>query len=940
MTIVSSALFSILCGAAVPAQGALTETPVPSSAYAYRARDMGALRAGFAHPPRAVGPWVYWIIIDNVMSKEEITREVEELATAGIAGAELRFLTFNGWGGPRPEGMDAATLHRIGHRKVEFLSDEFVDLLEHACAEAKRSGLQLAINMGMGWPPGGPWITDRHRSRHLKWEERVVTGPAILEEKGLPADSMILVWRLRQEEEEKTVVPGSFQSLTGGIRDGQLRWDVPAGRWLVGFFRSTPGGNCDKGDGPEADPGSREAVLFHLNHLFSRLDPKLRKYYGTTLIDVASDSWEYGRRPDRYWSPAILDAFPKVAGYDLREKMHALLGYGPDSARVLEDLEKVERRLVHDSFFVTATQFLHERGLGHRPQVYGRGLDRDLLEVYAAADTPEIEQGVVLPEAPWSAHTTGRPVVSAESFTFLSQVAGPVKWPHGGEWETSPALLRWHANRFFAEGINRIQMHAFSYSPPGVPLPGWRIYAETHLNRNVPWWPYMPGVTAWMARNQWVLQAGIPMADVLVYPVRSNPADGPYGKMGDRQPVSAANAVDAANEFTLPEVNSAKPAPCTFSNLCLLEDVKTESEAGRILQWLEHGVTVICCASLPAQWSGLRSPATARMRDQFEAARSRGRIVDARIAGWRKALDDVRSVRWTPETAKLVFQHRRVKGGDIYLLVNEGEMFRGEVSFPHEGRAVEHWDADTGEICPAAQFREDGGRTRLTLSLDHFASTLVSFTAGPSAAHVVQADGGRFRYEPDHRLYGCFDQAGRYEIRLNDGSSRTIETRLPSLIAVDGPWTLSVDGLHAVSPQSPCDRKLDRLVSWRELPELKHYAGTASYITEFDLASEWLAADTGLLLELGQVYEMADVWLNGCNVGVSWYPPFALDITGHARAGKNVLRIDVPNVLKNHLGQDDGYSRPSGMLGPVSIRPYGRTVLGARSAPPPPAERK
>jgi hypothetical protein len=33
----------------------------------------------------------------------------------------------------------------------------------------------------------------------------------------------------------------------------------------------------------------------------------------------------------------------------------------------------------------------------------------------------------------------------------------------------------------------------------------------------------------------------------------------------------------------------------------------------------------------------------------------------------------VRSVRWTPEAAKLVFQHRRVKDGDIYLLTDEAE---------------------------------------------------------------------------------------------------------------------------------------------------------------------------------------------------------------------------------------------------------------------------
>ena len=61
--------------------------------------DIASLRQGFAAPPREAGPWVFWIFFDNVMSKEEITRELEEMAAAGIAGAELRFLSMHGFSG-------------------------------------------------------------------------------------------------------------------------------------------------------------------------------------------------------------------------------------------------------------------------------------------------------------------------------------------------------------------------------------------------------------------------------------------------------------------------------------------------------------------------------------------------------------------------------------------------------------------------------------------------------------------------------------------------------------------------------------------------------------------------------------------------------------------------------------------------------------------------
>jgi len=341
-------------GDALPLPDAIRAEPGLPPIYDYRATDLETLRRGFANPPREVGPWVYWFWWNNVVSREEIARELEEMAAAGLAGAELRVVTFHGWGGPPLEGMDDANLERLGQRRV---------------------------------------------------------------------------------------------------------------------------------------------------------------------------------------------------GYDLRERFHALLGYGPEAERVRHDLETVEQQLIHENFFATVTGFLHERGLRHRPQAYGRGLARDLLHAYVLADTPEIEPTLVLPEAVWAARTTGKPVVSAEAFTFLglyqSLGRSPVRMSNG-LWEATPAALRLAANHFYGEGINRIQMHGFGYSPPGLPLPGWRMYAEVHFNRNVPWWPFIKPLIIWMARQQWLLQAGSPVADTLVYPVIPNPPDGPFFQMGDRQPISAGNAIDAA----------------------------------------------------------------------------------------------------------------------------------------------------------------------------------------------------------------------------------------------------------------------------------------------------------------------------------------------------------------------------------------------------------
>ncbi|MBM3861985.1 MAG: hypothetical protein FJ395_20365 [Verrucomicrobia bacterium] len=844
--------------------------PASPDIFAYRAQDLASLRAGFREPPREAAPWVFWFWWDSVLSRGEIARELEELAAAGFGGAEIRVVTFRGWGRKSLAGMDAANLERIGQRKYTYLSDEWLEMMEFTCAKAQQLGLRLAINLGQGWPPGGPWITPAHRTKHLSWKSQEIDGPTTFSAEELPANGMVLAWQLA----EKTTVTNSFRDLTGLIRRGSLRWDVPGGRWLVGIFSVTPGGLCDKGDGPEVDPASREAVLFHLNHMFSRLDLKLRRYYGSTLVDVASDSWEYERHRGggRYWSPAILDAFPRHHGYDLRQRMHALLGYGPEIERVRHDLEAVEQRLVQENFFNTVGPFLRERGLGHRPQVYGRGLSRDLLAAYTLADTPEVEQGFCLPEGPWAARTTGKPVASAEAFTFLSRKdkLGLLRRPHGA-WETTPALLRWSANHFYGEGVNRIQMHSFSYCPPGLPLPGWRMYAEIHLNRNVPWWPFIKPLNTWLARQQWLLQAGRPVADALVYPVNSNSEDGPFFAMGDRQPVSAANAIDGANEATLARV----PQACAegryeVNTVCLLRELRTGEEAQRISALVNTGAKLVCCSPAPTNWPALRDCT----------------VVDARAEGWKAALVAIRSVRWSPAAAQLVFQHRRIRDGDIYFLVNYGDDFCGEVSFPHPGQRAESWNSDTGRTTPVARYAERDGRVHIPLTLGHFESAFFVFC----------------RQEPPVRVGDTDDSIPP-----------------PAPIAVTGPWRLSVRDGQPVSPQAPLTLQLDRLVSWRTLSELKHYAGRATYETDLVVPKEFLRSGYALFLELGEVYEVARITINGRDAGIAWVPPFRVEVTGFLKPGRNTLRVELANLLKNHLSPNN-YDRPSGLLGPVRLR--------------------
>ncbi len=940
--------------AAAPLLAALLLTvPLPaaerdfSTAVAYRANDIASLRSGFAEPPRQAGPWVYWIWFDNVVSREEISREVCELAAAGIAGAELRFLVTEGFPSFDAPWFNPDGWKKLGHQKLEYLSADFVDMLAHTCSEARRNGLRLAINLGMGWPPGGPWITDRYRAKHLQAQSRIVEGPRSLagDELSVAADAMVYAWRLESSENGDQVVCDSFCDLSDRVGpQSHLQWDVPAGRWLIGVFHYTLGGICDKGNGPEADPGSREAMLFHLDHIFSRLEPRLSEYFGTTLTEVTTDSWEYTRSSTgRYWSPALFDVYASVNGEELKPRMHALLGYGPRCEEILGGVDAAQREVVDRNFYQTVTDYLHERGLRHRPQVRGRGLSRDFFQAYARADIPEVEEEVCLPEAIWAAHRFGKPVISAEAFTFISG-HGSNLLPDGDrqqhsvledparKWETNPALLRYHANAHFAHGINRIQMHSYSYSPPGLPPPGWRMYAEVHLNGSVPWWPYLPRLSSWLARNQYVLQSGRPVADVLVYPVRSNPPDGPFNQAQD-QPVSAINAIDAVSRGgLLARAPYDEQAVGEFQNVLLRDSIQDPEEAEYLLGRVERGAVILCNKSLPREWTTLAdncdSPLQAqRLQDRLQQAEMTGKIVDVRSEAWSSALANARSVRWVPAAAQLSFQHRRVRGAEVYFLLNWGDDFAGWVSFPHAQYTPELWDADTGTTLPATAYRVVEKQIEVSLTLRHLQSLIVVFTEGQSRLHVVSCDRGVGSYANDGMLYAVVRDEQPHQVVLSDGLVKDLQVDLPPPVILHQNWTISTDPTRGVGISRPVEVALDSLVSWQAVPSLQFFSGVATYATTFDVPETMIGDDLGLTLDLGEVYELADVWVNDKHVGTSWYAPYHIDVTRAVQAGGNTIRIDVPNILKNHL-QRENVVRPSGLLGPVQIRSYARCELG------------
>ena len=113
-----------------------------------------------------------------------------------------------------------------------------------------------------------------------------------------------------------------------------------------------------------------------------------------------------------------------------------------------------------------------------------------------------------------------------------------------------------------------------------------------------------------------------------------------------------------------------------------------------------------------------------------------------------------------------------------------------------------------------------------------------------------------------------------------------------SSMHIDGSWRVTFpEGWGA-----PAEAHFSRLMSWTESGNhgIRYFSGTACYHKTISSVEEAYIGHSRIALSLGEVYDVAEVYLNGKSAGILWKPPYTLDITALMRAGENDLKIAVP----------------------------------------------
>jgi hypothetical protein len=711
--------------------------------------------------------------------------------------------------------------------------------------------------------------------------------------------------------------------LTSKMRaDGTLDWTPPAGRWVVLRFGYSLTGARNSPASPEAT--GLEVDKLNKGYVKAYLDNYLGQYKNTVgelmgkrgLGYVITDSWEAGVQN---WTEDMFAEFAARRGYDMHPWLPVLAGRVVESAeasdRFLWDFRKTIGDLTTENHYDQITASLRERGMGRYSESHesGRAFIGDGMEVKRNADIPmsamwtprsptdeQIGYSADIRESASVAHIYGQNLVAAESLTAS-----------GGAWSWSPETLKPTADKELAMGLNRFVIHTSVHQPltekaPGLglgPYGQWFTRLETWAEIAKPW-------TTYLARSSYMLQQGKFVADVIYFYGEDSNITALFGTKLPEVPAGYnydfVNADALVNKLTVAGGRIVTATGMSYRLLAL--DANSRHMSLPVLRKIRDLVNAGAAVVGPKP---VESPSLSDDQGEFQAiadqiwtSPGKGKVYATQtVAEALAAAQVMPDFEYTkPQTgANLLFVHRTLPDGEIYWVNNRANRTEDlDAAFRVTGKAAEIWHPDTGKTEPAS-YKISGGRTTVSL-----------------------------RLEPADAVFVVFRKAAA-------ATSRTVAAPVEtSLSTVEGPWELAFQADRG----APARITLDKLSSWHENSDtgVKYFSGTGTYTKTIQAPAGWFKIGTRLLLDLGDIKNLAEVTVNGQPLGVLWKTPFQVDVTDALQPGANALQVKVTNLWVNRLigdRQPDAAKKytyttqqfyqagspllPSGLLGPVRI---------------------
>ena len=163
----------------------------------------------------------------------------------------------------------------------------------------------------------------------------------------------------------------------------------------------------------------------------------------------------------------------------------------------------------------------------------------------------------------------------------------------------------------------------------------------------------------------------------------------------------------------------------------------------------------------------------------------------------------------------------------------------------------------------------------------------------------------------DRALEVIAPSAGAYRATLSNGKTiqtDVVENEIPDALTLGPNWFLKAVGKDKNGKEYTREVHMPDLKNWPLIPELRYFSGKGHYTLDFQVDGRYLKPGLVLDMDLGEVHDVAEVWINGRKASTLLSLPYRLDATPFLEAGKNHLEI----IVANHLARGLDGGRESG----------------------------
>ena len=796
-----------------------------------------------------------WWWLGSAVDKKNIQWNMQEYAKAGIGSLEITPI-YGVQGNKQNE--------------LSFLSTPWMEALKFSEQEGQKNGIAIDMSTGTGWPFGGPNVPLEEAACKAVFVDTTLTGRKF-KNIDLSAPAKEQKYARLHKVMAFPITPLSSWTANEGIdvtafmKGNKLTWKAPKlkikadvnWRFIALYISRT------RQQVKRAAPGGQGYVIDHFDrlavkHYLERFDSAFAASGTPYPHNFFNDSYEvYGAD----WTPTLLNEFAKRRGYQLEKRLNFLLD---GESQTLSDYRETLGEMLLENFTQQWTAWAHSHGVKTRNQAHGS--PANLIDVYAAVDIPEIEgfglsefgiKGLrkdpgftkkndsdvsMLKYAASAAHITGKPLVSSETFTWLTE-----------HFRTSLSQMKPDMDLMFTCGVNHMFFHGTCYSPKDDPWPGWKFYASVDMSPTNSIWRDAPYFLKYIERCQSFLQMGKPDNDFLVYlPVRD---------------MWQQKGKSLLMQFDIHSMD--QKAPEFIKSILEIDkqgyDCDYISDKYLLTTTYKNGMLETAAGT---RYSGLIIPGSGRM----------------------------------PQALKEHLEALKAQGAHIIYGINDTEMKKAakpEIMRTKLGlRAIRRSNA-TGHHYFIANLTPNDVDEMIALTVDFNDAALFNPMTGE--IHQASIDGKKVRISlrsGESVILQTYKKTANWK-ELKPSAPITPHE---APITLGNKWTLA---FVEEAPKVEQTFQLDKVQTWETLDNdaAKVTMGTGVYTTTLTLTKA--QAEKQWTIDLGDVRESARVYINGTFIGCAWAVPYVLDTKNTLKAGNNEIRIEVTNLPANRIADLD-----------------------------------